>query len=97
VTEVPLSSLTFEHLGRHVRQLDGQQSGPQRRGWTPVAGKITSIRHFLDRPQKLTEKGKPTGPTPLQLTSLIVETGRDSSGPVHREIHALSNQKVDLN
>lgn len=95
--EVPLASLTFEHLGRYVRQLDGQQDGPQRRGWRPVAGSITSIRHFLDRPQKLTAKGKPTGPAPLQMTSLIVEVGRDDRGVYHREIHALSNQKVDLN
>jgi hypothetical protein len=99
VTEIRLDELTAEHLGKHVRELDGQNmaAGVQRRGWKAVAGRLTSVRHFYDRPQKYTSKGKPTGLAPVMHTSLIVETGRDQNGAVHREILAPSTQKVDLN
>lgn len=96
MTAVPLSSLTFADLGKHVRQLDEPASGPMRRGWVRVAGKLVSVRHFYDQPQKLV-KGKPVGPPPTAYTSLMVETGRDSSGAIHREIYGPSTQKVDVN
>lgn len=100
MTEVALSSLTVEHLGKHVREIPGPGDhlrNAVRRNWIPVAGRITSIRHFFDRPQSYTKAGKPTGVKPALMTALVVETGRDDRGVVHREILAPSTQKVDLN
>lgn len=96
MAEIQLKALSFEHLGRHVRQLDEPTSGPLRRNWVRVAGSIVSVRHFYDQPQKVA-KGKPVGPAPTAHTSLIVEVGRDDRGAIHREILALSTQKVDIN
>lgn len=95
MAEVPLSSISFEHLGKHVREIT-EPTGPMRRGWVRVAGKLVGVRHFYDQPQKVV-KGKAVGPPPTAYTSLMVETERDQNGAVHREIYARSTEKVDLN
>lgn len=96
MTEIALVKLTAAHLGKHVRQT-APPTGITRRNWKPVAGQITSIRHFYDRVQQYTAKGKPTGTPPVMHTALIVEVGRDDRGAYHREILAESTQKVDVN